>query len=371
MASMKILHLITELAPAGAERCVYELATRMDPAKFDVSVAALRGGAFADRLCEAGIHVDILGVRGKFDVGKLPKLRKLIRGLQPDILHTHLFHADFAGRLAAWPMRLGHLVHTVHIAEERFRPWQFAFQRITDGMCDTIIAVSPSACDHHARKCRIAPDRYVVIPNGVDVAAYSRDEQARTRLRKEWNVAEREFLLAFVGRCDHQKGVDTLLEAMRRINRTGEAVKLVIAGDGPQAEMVRRFVSDDPAGKNVLYLGFSDRVAQLLSAADALAMPSRWEGFGLAAAEAMAASLPLIATSASGIKDVVVADETALVIRPEDAEGLAGCIRHLADDRQLADRLGKAGRKRVSDKFDVANTVAAHEALYLSIASVQ
>jgi len=364
VARLKILHLITELAPAGAERCVYELATRLDRGSFDVSVAALRGGAFAERLSAAGIDVTTLDVRGKWDVGKLFRLVELLRARRPDVLHTHLFHADLAGRIAAWRAGVEHIVHTVHIAEARFRPWQFAFQRLTCGMCDAIVAVSPSARDHHARKSGIPADRYVVIPNGIDVDAYTRDDSARRRLRQQWGVAADEFLLAFVGRADHQKGVDTLLEAVRILASRGETVKLVIAGAGPQQEMIRRFVSQDPAGKSVIYLGFSDRVGEILSAADALAMPSRWEGFGLAAAEAMAASLPVIAANVPGLRDVVVADQTALVIPPDDPQELASCIERLAGDRELACRLGQAGRRRVGEHFDIASTVAAHEALY-------
>ena len=274
MARLKVLHLITELAPAGAERCVYELATRLDPSSFDVSVAALRGGAFAERLGAAGIGVTVLGMRGKWDVGKFFRLVKLLRADRPDILHTHLFHADFAGRLAAWRAGVEHVVHTVHIAEERFRPWQFAFQRLTHGMCDAIVAVSPSARDHHAGKSKTPANRYIVIPNGVDASSYSRDETARATLRQQWGVAADEFLLAFVGRLDHQKGVDTLLDAVRALARHGETVNLVIAGAGPQEKMVRRFVSNDPAGKRAIYLGLSDKVPEILSAADALAIDS-------------------------------------------------------------------------------------------------
>lgn len=361
------MHLITTLAPAGAERCVYELACRMDRSRFNVSVAALRGGAIADMLAEAGVPVNVLGVRGKWDAVKLGRLVGLLRSRRVDILHTHLFHADLAGRAAATLAATPHLVHTVHTAEARFRPWQFAFSRFAAGACDRIIAVSRSTMAFHAARSGLPASRYVVIPNGVDVDAFSRDHAARSANRARWSVRQDEFLLAFVGRLDVAKGVDTLIAAMGILHARGRAPRLVIAGDGPQRTMVTRFLAG-PAGGGTTSLGFVDDVAGVLSAADALAMPSRWEGFGLAAAEAMAADLPVIAAAVPGLKDVVADGRTGLLIRPDDPPALAGCIERLAGDAQLRRRLGSAGMDRVRAKFHIDLSVAAHQCLYERLA---
>lgn len=368
MKRLRILQLITELAPAGAERCVYELACRLDRDQFDVRVAALRGGAVADWLAEAGVAVTVLGVRGKWDVGKLGRLVRMLRRERIDILHTHLFHADLAGRLAAWLAGRVRVVHTVHIAETRFRPWQFAFYRLTAGLCDRLIAVSGSAGDYHASRCGLPPSRYTVIPNGIDIAAYSRCAQARAALRAEWGVGPDEVLAAFVGRLDYQKGLDTLLAAMSSLHSQGRAPKLVIAGQGPQQGMLEKFLAAEPAGRRIRLLGFTNDVRGVLSAADLLAMPSRWEGFGLAAAEAMAASLPVVATNAAGLRDVVVPGRTALVVDKDDPKALAGAIEQLSADAALRKRLGQAGRRRAVERFDINTTIAAHEALYRQIA---
>jgi glycosyltransferase involved in cell wall biosynthesis len=367
MRRVRICHLITDLAPAGAERCVFELARRLDKRRFEVEVAALRGGAVAGWLSQAGVPTTVLGVRGKWDALKLGGLVDLFRRRRIDIVHTHLFHADLAGRAAAWLGGSARLVHTVHVAEARFRPWQFAFARLAADRCDRIIAVSVSARDHHARHSGLPHSRYVVISNGIDPAAYSRDEASRLRLRRLWGVGGDEVLLAFVGRLDVQKGIDVLLKTMRLLAERGRAPKLVIAGDGPLRAMVQELAPGGPLAGAVRVLGFTDDVRGVLSAADIAVMPSRWEGWGLAAGEAMAASLPLIATHVAGLKDVAVDGQTALFVEKEDIAGLGRCVERLARDADLRRRLGQAGRQRVVRHFHIAKTVAAHEALYLQL----
>lgn len=362
---IRICQLITELRPAGAERCVYELATRLDRGRFEVQVAALQGGGVADRLTAAGVKVTVLGVRGKWDVGKLGGLKKLLRRERIDVLHTHLFHADLAGRLAARSAGVPHLVHTVHVAEARWRPWQYAFARWTAGRCDKIIAVSAAVAEHHGRLARLTAEHYAVIPNGIDVAAYERDEAARSRLRAQWGVGAGTILAAFVGRLDPQKGIDVLLAAAAA--SASQGLQFVLAGDGPQRPLVEQFIAKNPAGRFVRMLGHVDGVRDVLSAADLFVMPSRWEGFGLAAAEAMAAGLPVIARDVPGLHEVLDAGSAGVLIPADDPAALAAAIGRLGADASLRASLAAAGRQRVQREYRIETCIQRHEALYLSL----
>jgi len=362
---LRICQLITELAPAGAEQCVYELARRLDRQRFDVRVVALRGGAVADWLTREGIPVTLLNVRGRWDAGKLFHLARMLRREQIDILHTHLFHADFAGRLAAGLAGVPHVVHTVHTAEMRPRRGEFTFARLAAGRCERIVAVSASAAEHHSRMSGLGRSRYTVIPNGVDAAAYQRDEQRREQLRREWGIGERP-LAAYVGRLGEEKGVDTLLAAWRELYGCGRAVDLVIAGDGELRGMVERFLAE-PAAAGVRMLGFTDDVRGVLSAADLLVMPSHWEGFGLAAAEAMAAGLPVVATDVPGLREVVADGQTGLLVSPGEAAAVADAVMQLADDPAMRRRMGELGCARVIEHFSIDATIATHERLYAEV----
>jgi len=362
----RVCQLITELGPGGAERSVYELSRRLDRRRFDVQVVALRGGVFAERLAEAGVKAAVLGVRGRWDLAKLAGLAGLLRRERIDILHTHLFHADLVGRAAAYLAGTPHLVHTVRTAEARFRPWQFAFSRMLARQCERIVCVSPSVRSHHARKSGLPADRYTVIPNGVDLRAFVRDEEARERLRQEWQIPPSRVLAAYVGRLSREKGIDTLLATMSRLAAQGKAADLVIAGDGPLGPKVGRFVSSGQGERRVRWLGFVPDVRGVLSAADFLVMPSRWEGCPVGLVEAMAVGLPAAASRVAGVVDVAVGGRTALLVPPEDPPALAGAIRRLIDDAGLRARLGNAALRRARE-FAIEATVAGHERLYDSL----
>ena len=370
MPPTRVCQLITELGPGGAERSVYELSRRLGGRRFAVQVAALRGGVFADRLTEAGVKVTVLGVRGKWDLPKLAGLAGMLRRERIDILHTHLFHADLAGRAASYFAGTPHLVHTVRTAEARFRPWQFAFARLLARRCERIVCVSPSVRSHHARKSGLPASRYTVIPNGVDVSSFGRDQEARDRLRQQWGIEPGRVLGAYVGRLSHEKGIDTLLAAMRTLAASGKAADLVIAGDGPLGATVRQFVSSGQGERRVRWLGFVPDVRGVLSAADFLVMPSRWEGCPVALVEAMAAGLPAVASRVAGVVDLAVEGRTALLVPPEDPTALGEAMRRLIDDAGLRARLGAAASQRAGE-FSIEATVAAHEHLYDSLVAGQ
>ncbi len=368
MRPLRLCQLITTLGIGGAERGLYELVTRLDRKRFEVEVFTLRDGPVSARLAEAGIPVTVLGVRGKWDLMKLPRLTGLLRDGHFDLLHTHLFHADLAGRPAAKAAGVPHLVHTVWTAEGRFRPWQFAYARLLKQSCDRVICVSQSVRDHHARLSKLPDNAYAVIPWGVDVEKFRRDESSRRRLRSQWQLSDDDVLLAFVGRLEFYKGIDTLLAALARLASAGRPVRAVIAGDGPQRTAVEKFIANEPGGKFVRLLGMVSDVPAVLSAADIYAMPSLWEGWPLALGEAMSASLPAIGTDVPGIHDLVIPDQTGLLISSKDADALAGAIERLAKDPSLRARFASAGRKRIVDGFSIQQTIAAHERLYEEIA---
>ena len=367
MNRFRIGQLITELEPAGAERCVYELARRLDKRRFDVEVIALRGGRMADMLADAGVRTHVLGVRGKWDISRALSLTGLLRRERYDILHTHLFHADMAGRVAAYLTGTKRLVHTVHVAEGRFRPWQFAWARILAGRCDRIICVSQSVRDFHARRTGLPPWRYTVIRNGVDAEAFSRDEQSRARLRTEWGISGDRPLVAFVGRLDRQKGIDTLLSAMSHLGARGDSVDLVMAGDGPQRGQVKNFIRRGTGGQHCRWLGFTDDVRSVFSAADVFVMPSRWEGMPLAALEAMAAGLAVIGSRVAGLTELIVDGQTGVLIEPNDGVALANAIAGLVSAPEDLARLGTAAKRSVIRDYSIAVNISRHEALYADI----
>ncbi len=356
--------MITELRPAGAERIVYELATRLGPLGFEVDVLACRGGAVADDLRAAGVTVHTLDVRGKLDVTKWFKLRRILRRGRYDILHTHLFHADLAGRLAIGRRAIPHLVHSVHVAEKRFRPWRFTWARWAAKRCDRIVCVSAGVRDDHARRAKLDADRYTVIHNGVDLERYKFDAASRSEVRRRWGVGDDDVLCAYVGRLDAQKGIDVLTDGFERAASACGRLRLVIAGEGPQRKDVEQWLARSKVADRVRVLGFTDDVPGVLVAADIFCQPSEWEGFCLAAAEAMAAGLPVVATDVDGLNEVVEPAVTGVLVEPGSARQFAAAVIKFADDPALRATMGAAGRARAARHFSIDHCVALHARLY-------
>jgi glycosyltransferase involved in cell wall biosynthesis len=355
--------MITELGPAGAERCVYELATRLPRERFAVEVVALRGGAMAEALAAAGVPAHVMGVRGKLDVPRWRPLVKVLREGRFDVLHTHLFHAGLTGAAAGRRAGIGRWVHSEHVVERRFRPWRFWWARRAGRRADRIICVSEGVRADHQRRTGLSDARYSVIHNGIDVSRYARDEAARAAWRRRWGLGDDDVAAVFVGRLDRQKGIAVLLAGFERTAATAERLHLVLAGDGPERPAIERWRARSPAGGRVHVLGHVDDVPGVLAGGDIFLQPSLWEGFDLAVAEAMAAGLPVVATDIPGLNEVVAAD-TAIVC-PAGAVGpVADGLAALAASGDLRRRLGSAGRARVAARFTLGRFVAAHAALY-------
>ena len=356
------------------------------------------GAALGDQMHAVGKFLAVVFVESRFrikriDVGwaaveeevnhplGLAGEMRLLRQQRIDLLHTHLFHSDFAGRAAALLADVPHVVHTIHVAEQRFRPWQYAYARFMDFKCDRLICVSRSVRDHHAAHSHLPLSRYTVIPNGVDTAAFAADgtpygQAARARTRQQWGLAPRQMAVLFVGRLNIQKGIDVLLSAMSQLAGKGGSdkpairrpeLRFVIAGDGPERPMVEKYLTQSQ-GLNCRLLGFVADVREALNAADIFVLPSRWEGWPLALAEAMAAGLPCVGTNVPGIRDIVESGRTGLLVRTEDPTALAAAIRNLTTDAALRDALVAAGREEIRTKYSIQRNVAAHEKLYLEVA---
>ncbi len=364
MAAVRICQLLSDLAPAGPQRCACELARRLDRSRFDVRVVAFRGGALADWLERQDIPVTVLDAGRKWRLFKVPMLTALLRRERIDLVHSHLFRADLAGRPAAHLAAVPHVVHTARAGEGRFRPWQFAYARFLSGYCDRIVCVSESALRHHKARSGLPHHIYTVIPNGIDAAAYAGDDQSRRELRSRWRIGTDQMVAAYVGRLGAEKGIDILLAAISHLGARGSPVNAVIAGDGKKRHLVENFIAHGEGGNRCRLLGFVDDVAALLAAVDMLVMPSRWEGWPLAVGEAMAAGLPVIGTDLPGVRELVVDGRTGVLIERENVVALSDAIMRLAGDADLRAQLGQAGRKRICEEFPIGATVAAHERLY-------
>lgn len=240
---MKLLMILTELAPGGAEKVVLELTRQLRCRAHDVTVVSLmpeppeERRAIPEGLSACGAKVIYLNVVKKAP-WRLLSLFRVIREEKPDVIHSHLIHPNLLSRFVnLWTRKP--LVNTVHIAERR--PGKGLFFRL-DGLtfswCGACTAVSKAAARFHEKRCGLKENSIRVIYNGSDRVAPASAEQLR-QLKKEWGLEPCRKIIGSVGRLDWQKGYDLLFgvlpELSRRIPRN-ESVGIVVIGDGPERE---------------------------------------------------------------------------------------------------------------------------------------
>ncbi|MCE5278708.1 MAG: glycosyltransferase family 4 protein [Planctomycetaceae bacterium] len=367
-SKIRICHVIGDLRPSGAARSVCEMSRRLNRDRFDVRVLALRGGSAAQWFQDAAIDVTDLEMTHPWRLLRLRGLSDQLRRLHPDIVHTHLYQADLAARPAARLAAVPHLIHTARTPAGRFRPWEFAFTRFLAGYCDRLVCVSESVRQFHQRRSGLPEEKYALIPDGIDIERFAPAPRLREAMRRQWGVDERQIVVGFVGRLNAQKGIDTLLSAISHLGARGNPVNVVIAGQGPRQAIVRNFIRYGEGGRSCRLLDFVDDVPALLNALDIMVLPSRWEAFGTAAAEAMAVGLPVIVSDTGHLRDLVAHRRTGILIDPGDSVALSETILELAADAPLRQTLGAAAREHVRATYPIEKTVAAHEALYEQVA---
>jgi len=197
---------------------------------------------------------------------------------------------------------------------------------------------------------------------------------SRDALREAFGVSSGTKLLLAAAHLTHRKGLDIALRALSRCvadetDGVSDAV-LWVAGDGPERSALEALVAELELGARVRFLGSRQDIPDLLAAADLLLMPSRSEGLGIAALEAMAAGLPVLGCRVGGLGQAVVDGRTGLLVPPEDIGALADALARLLADDPMRQRLGREGPVRIAEGFRAEQMVEAYEALYCEMLAV-
>jgi glycosyltransferase involved in cell wall biosynthesis len=357
----KILYLITELDIGGAERNLFRLATALKGRGWDVEAAALSGrGEVGKWLAGAGVPVHYVDMDCKASPAAFARLVGTIRRARPDVLHTFLFHANVAGRLATIFAPVPAVVSSIRVAERR-RPSHLRMDYLTQRLADAEICVSEGVRDFAIKRAHIRADKLVVIPNPVETPLPAR---TRAQVRAEIGAAEGDVVVLSVGRLDVQKGYVYLVAAAAELRKSNARAMFVIAGEGSARGELEKAISDASLGARFKLLGWRADAADLYAAADAFVLPSLWEGMSNALLEAMAAGLPAIATDVEGSGEIIENGRTGILVPPGDSHALAGALAGLLRDETVRKRIASEGQRHVLEHHCVEGFVDAHEQLY-------
>lgn len=364
MQPMRVLHVINSAEEGGGARHVEALATRMSRRGFEPTVATAGRGVLVDRLKAAGVALaDVPMMRSRLDPRPVLRLRRLMARQRFDLVHLHGTRAGFFGTLAlSLVARRPRVVYTVHglsssrVAPRWVRAWFAAVERHVARRADRVISVSERDRRDGVEAGLLPPERTSTIPNGIDVSSY------RTPFRRRDDASTAEVVT--VGRLVPQKGVAVLLEAARTVLAGAPGARFKVIGDGPLRRGLEARAAELGIARRVRFLGTLTDPGPIVAGCDLFVLPSLWEGMPISLLEAMAAGRPVVASSASGSAEVVLDEETGVLVPPGDPALLARAILRMLGDPAAAEAMGRRGADRVRREFSLERMVASTDALY-------
>jgi glycosyltransferase involved in cell wall biosynthesis len=370
---LRILHLITRLPVGGAERLLVDVVRGLDPARFESVVGCIQEkGELAAELEAAGFTVHCLErMRSKrFDWGAIGDLAHLMRSQRIDVVHSHLYHANLYGRVAALRAAVP-AVASVHNTYTRLKLHRRLINRFLSSRTARVIAVSEDVRNDLMRYDGIPAQKIAVIHNGIDVGRVH-TATSRQEARRRLGIDGDEIVLGCVARLEEQKGHRFLLEALALLNaaaRGAPRFRVVLAGDGRLRGELESRAAALGVAPWTMFLGTRHDIPEILKALDICVMPSLWEGLSVAMLEAMAASLPLVISDVSGVSQVVGNNEFGIKVPVGDVKQLARTLLALADAPERRAALGAAARQRVQDRFSAQAMLASLSRLYEEVSS--
>lgn len=360
---MKILFFITSLDVGGAERQVLDLAQRLVARDHHVKVVYLTGSG---RLLSSNEPFEVIGLEGAKSLRSLISclfaLRAVIKSFKPDVVHSHMVHANLLARLVRVITPIPRLICTAHSNNEGGKLRMLAY-RATNFLADVTTNVSSGAVQAFEAKGAVKSGEMLVVPNGIDTQKFMFKESARSLIRSAEGVEAGDKLILAVGRLVEAKDYPNLLRAFQILCRDDDTLKLWIVGDGELKEKLVNLSIQLSIHNRVRFLGVRDNVSDFYSCADVYVLSSAWEGFGLVVAEAMATERVVVVTDSGGVKEVV--GDQGLVVSPGDANALATAVRRALDfGPRDAEILGVQARDRVIERYSLDNVVTTWVNLY-------
>jgi len=358
---INILYVIGNLGQGGAERVVINLAKGLDRTRYKPMVCCLYDkGPFAGELEEVGINVLSLNKKHKIEPSIIKRLVSIMQNNDIHIVHTHLWGPNFWGRLAAKIAKTPVMIATEHNEDVWKTGLYFFFDRLLSQATDKLIAVSNSVKKFYTAR-GINADKIEIIYNGIDIATERMSQPVN--LRKEFNIKNNTKILAVIGRLVPQKGHRYFLLALKEIlNRY--KVKGLIIGSGPLENELKRLTKSLGLLENVIFTGFRQDISQILKEIDILVMPSLREGMPIVALEAMAAGVPIVATTVGGNTELIEDGKTGILVEPSDGGDLAEGIDRILRSPSLGAEIKERAAWHAKDNFSIRKMLKHTEALY-------
>ncbi len=323
-------------------------------------------GPFTQRLKDLGVTVHDVPIARRIDPVRdlisLWRLYRALRRIRPAIVHTHTSKAGFLGRLAARLASVPHVLHTMHEPPHNAaggpltRILYIWIERLAAHLADRIVTVSYANEKEIERQRLVDRKHLTVIREGLDLARYPRATDPRAAVRA-LGIADDVLVVGTVGRLEQAKGHEWLLKSAPAVLAQVPNVHFIIIGGGPFAAPLSAMATELGISDHVTLTGYREDMLALLQGFDLFVLPSLWEGLGIVLLEAMAYEKAIVASRVGGVTDVVVEEQTGILIPPRDPRALSKSIVRMLRDPSRREEMGRAGYERLTRVFrdDLAN----------------
>ncbi len=349
---IRVLHIMSTVTGGGVERRRLSLAKAFKGSNFQMKlVGTFKSGAIAEQIEENGVEIIEIGdFNGPFHWEKHRKIQKIIDDFQPHIIHGAVYEGVTMAAINGFIKKV-----PVVILEETSDPQNRSAKadfllRIFSWTADRFIAIAPNVADYLINTAKIDSKKVITINNGVEIPRGVLPEEIKN-LRNKYHVKPTDFVIGTVGRLfdDHKKITD-IIAAIKMVENV-DNLKLLVVGSGRDEELIKQKAIDLGVQDKVIFTGYQFDTAPFYKLMNVFCIASQREGFGLVAAEAMLHRLPVIATKVGGLQNVVVHDETGILIKPNQPKDIALAINKLYNDPQLLDSFADKGFKRAMDNY--------------------
>jgi glycosyltransferase involved in cell wall biosynthesis len=365
---MKVLHLINTLSAGGAELHLLTLCRSLKKQNVEIVLACLREQVKGSRSLrrdfeKEDIKIIPLDADSRYDYRFIGKFVRVLSQECPDILHTHLPRADLAGAFARLRDPTVSWVCSVHsiYSEDWSGRWTLPLIKWFWRRADAVLCISHAVKDWLTQE-GMPSEKAKVIHYGIEIEQFA---QTSVRFADASNLNGYR-VIGSLGRLEPRKNHECLIAAMPQVCEAVPNALLLIAGHDPweYGATLRRKIKELGLGKRVRLIGFQNDVASFLNAIDVFAFATNSEGFGQVLVEAMAASKPIVASHIAPLSEIVIHEETGLLVEPDNPNAFANALSRLLSRPEERQRMGWSGQERVQSHFRADTMAAETLALY-------
>lgn len=366
MTTVNVAHLIHGLGLGGAQQVIKFIVQERSDA-FEHRVYSCHGGVFQEQIEAVGGTVRILPRRiPKFDPLWVRAMRRAIQEDGVDVVHGHLFGDTLHGYFAAKKAGRLPMVMTLHNSTDARTGLQLKGYKFLIGADTVSVACAEFVRTSFCRTMGPVAEQVRTISNGIsfddDGPRAARDELTELGLRPDG------FVFTTIGRMEEQKAYHLLLDAFRALaDSTDVDVQLLMFGDGSLRERLEAQTGALKLRDRVVFAGFRKDITRWLPALDCVVFSSIFEGLPIALLEAMATRRAVVATEVGGMPGALVNDQEAILVPPRDVPALTAALKRVAEDPEVARRLGAGARARFEKEFTARQMVRRYEGLYREV----